>query len=242
MHLSHIRSSLIANPSTLTNQELPMNPASMSSSLIATTPRRAVMSSLRKLVCCALLAMPAGSAFAAVVANPSLAVNITVSIDATVRIEWTNGTAVTTARTWTLTNVDLNSVIASTGNVANGTNSTDSLHITNRSQVPADLAIGVSAQAGWTHDVIGNHGPNDIYTIRGSTVGGTPTLSTVNAAGALTAANDFTLVLPASPGTAVLANELVKDANQPLDLEFFVPTNVLTNSASMTVTVTGSVD
>lgn len=204
--------------------------------------RSSFRKALQRIGCCALLLVPCSGAFAAVVANGSLAVNITCNIDATVRIVWTNGTNVTTARTWTLSNVDLNAVIASTGNVANGTNSTNSLHITNKSQVPADLAIGISAESGWTHDVIANHGPNDIYTIRGATVGGTPTLSTVDAAGALTAANDFTLALPASPGTVQLANELAKDANQPLDLEFIVPTNVLTNSASMTVTITGSVD
>jgi hypothetical protein len=200
------------------------------------------MSLLPRLLCCAALALPASGVFAAVAANTSLAVNITVSIDSTVRIEWTNGTNVTAARTWTLANVDLNTVIPSTGAVANGTNSTNSLYVTNRSQVPADLAIGVSAQTGWTHAAIAGHGPNDVYTIRGSTAGGTPAISTVDAAGALGAANDFTLELPASPGTVALANELVKDAAQPLDLEFIVPTNVLTTSASMTVTITGSVD
>lgn len=204
------------------------------------------MFALRNLVCCALLALPASEAFSAVVANPSLSVNITCNISATVRIEWTNGTNVTTARTWTLTNVDLNTVIPSTGAVSNGsgggTDLTDSLHITNRSQVPADLAIGVSAQTGWTHAAIAGHGPNDVYTIRAATAGGTPVISTVDAAGALVLANGFTLELPVLASTVSLANELVKDANQPLDLEFITPVNVLANSATMTVTVTGSVD
>jgi len=200
------------------------------------------MNPLRKILFSAVLVLPASSAFTAVVANPSLAVNITCNINATVRIEWTNGLAVTTARTWTLSNVDLNTVIASTGAVANGTDSTDSLHITNRSQVPADLAIGVSAQSGWTHAPIAGHSGNDVYTIRAATAGGTPVISTVDAAGALVAANGFTLELPVLASTVSLANELVKDANQPLDLEFITPVNVLTNSATMTVTITGSVD
>lgn len=206
------------------------------------TSWRLVMKRLHPLFACAILILPATGAIAAVTENTSLAVNITVSIDATVRIEWTNGTNVTTARTWTLANVDLNSVIPSTGAVANGVDSTNSLYVTNRSQVPADLALGISAQSGWTHDVIGNHGPNDIYTIRASTAGGTPTVSTIDAAGALVLANDFTIALPAAPGTVAFADELAKDASRPLDLAFITPTNVLTTSASMTVTITGSVD
>jgi hypothetical protein len=237
MHLS----SITAIPTNRNPQELPMHP--LSAPVVPTTTNRSIlMTSLHKFLCCVLLALPAGSAFSAVVANPTLAVNITVNIDATVRIEWTNGTNVTTARTWTLSNVDLDSVIASTGNVANGTDSTNSLYVTNRSQVPADLAIGVSAQTGWTHAAIAGHGPNNIYTIRAATVGGTPVASTVDAAGALVLANDFTLALPVSGSTVQLSDELAKDASQALDLEFITPVNVTTNSASMTVTVTGSVD
>ena len=202
------------------------------------------MSFIRTMITCLVLVLSANTAFAAVASSPTLAVNITVSIDSAVRIEWTNGTNVTTARTWTLTNVDLNQVIASTGAIANGTNLIDSLHVTNRSQVPADMVIGVSAQSSWTHALVAGHGPADAYTIRASIAGGTPAVSTVDAAGALTAANDFPIALPASTAATVSlqAAELAKDANLSIDLELFVPTTVTTNSATMTVTITGSAD
>jgi autotransporter-associated beta strand protein len=169
--------------------------------------------------------------------NLKLVVNITMQIDANIRIEWTNGTNVIAARTWSNLAADVNTVYVSTGVVANGIDSANSLYFTNRSNLRVDVSAGVTAQgAVWTHDLISNHA-NDVYHVLAATTGGTPVPSTVDASGAVTQ-NDFTLDLP-QPGTVAVGSIMNKNVSQALDLEYITPLDVTVlgpNTTTVTLT------
>ena len=65
------------------------------------------MRTASKLVLLALLALPAGSVFAA--ATDTLTVTITVTVNATVDVVFWDGAAETTTQTWTIANATLGS-------------------------------------------------------------------------------------------------------------------------------------
>ena len=93
-----------------------------------------------------LLVLPFGRVFAA--ANPSLDINIEVSIDATVTLTWAD--AATVARPWTIGTANLNATYDTILLTGNGT----VFDVRNASQVPVVVAIGVNNQGNWLHEAM----------------------------------------------------------------------------------------
>lgn len=175
---------------------------------------------LTKVMLMLAVTLSAGRAFA-LVSNPSLDINVTVSIDATVRVEWTDAT--TLARTWDLGNSTSLDTDYDTLAISGATNIFD---VKNKSQIPVSVAMGVNNQGNWIHKKkTGFPGLIDQFWIQ---------VSKNNI--------DFSapVELPDS-GTTTLTASLARNATQFIDLQLHTPTDVSTaNGGGIIVRMTAS--
>ncbi|MFH0938710.1 MAG: hypothetical protein V1899_05455 [Planctomycetota bacterium] len=168
-----------------------------------------------------MLVLPFGRVFAA--ANPSLVIDISVSIDSAVTLQWADAT--TAARTWTIGAANLATDYNTLSLIGNG----NVFDVKNISQVPVTITIGVTNQGNWIlKTMTGFPSAIDQFWIR---------VSKNN--------TDFSMgiELPETGTTALVSapGGLAKDATQTVDLQFHTPTSVSQSSGgTIKVTMTGS--
>jgi hypothetical protein len=196
----------------------------------------------RTLPLLALLILAPASVFA-VALNQTLIINITMQIDANMRIEWAAGTNVTLPRAWSNLAADIDSAYTSVGVVTDAlfplVPIPGGLNVINRSNVKVNVTAAVTDQGlVWIYDtILAAPHADDVYHILASTNGGA-IAPTVNAAHLVTP-NSYAIGLPMPVGTAVTITgaALTRNSVQGLELAYITPLNV-TNAGPNTTQIT----